>query len=56
MARFGQKELHIEITAPLSEMPAALADRGLRLSEDGRMLSYTFGVYGRAHGDHRTSQ
>jgi ABC-2 type transport system ATP-binding protein len=42
MARFGQKELHIEITEPIKALPATLADRGLALSEDGRILSYTF--------------
>ena len=42
MARFGQKDLHIEITEPIKELPASLADRGLALSEDGRILSYTF--------------
>ena len=42
MTRFGQKELHIEITDPIEALPVALKDRGLCLSEDGRVLSYTF--------------
>ncbi|MDV4144974.1 MULTISPECIES: ABC transporter ATP-binding protein [Shimia] len=42
MKRFGQKDLHIELTEPIETLPAPLADRGLRLSADGRVLSYTF--------------
>lgn len=42
MARFGQKDLHIEVTEPLDALPQALQGRGLTLSEDGRVLSYTF--------------
>ncbi len=42
MTRFGQKDLHIEITDPIEALPAELKNHGLRLSADGRVLSYTF--------------
>ncbi len=41
MARMGQKELHIELTEPLTEIPLALADYGLQISPSGG-LTYTY--------------
>ncbi|WP_299788040.1 ABC transporter ATP-binding protein [uncultured Marivita sp.] len=42
MTRLGQKELRIELHDPVAEMPAALADRGLRIEEGGQVLVYTY--------------
>lgn len=42
MRRMGQKCLRIELTEPIAAVPEALADFGLVLSDDGRVLSYTY--------------
>jgi len=42
MRRMGQKCLRIELTDPIAAVPEALADFGLVLSDDGRVLSYTY--------------
>ena len=42
MAQMGRKELRIELAAPLSQVPAALADKGVELGEGGSTLSYTY--------------
>jgi ABC-2 type transport system ATP-binding protein len=42
MRAFGRKQLIVELTAPLAELPAALAGRDLRLSEDGMRVSYDY--------------
>ena len=42
MTRLGQKELRIELHDPVAEMPAALADRGLRIEEGGQVLVYAY--------------
>jgi ABC-2 type transport system ATP-binding protein len=42
MTRLGQKELRIELHDPVTELPAPLADRGLRIEEDGQVLVYTY--------------
>ncbi|KIN70691.1 ABC transporter, ATP-binding protein [Sulfitobacter noctilucae] len=42
MARMGQKELEVQLTAPLSEIPAALDPHALRLSDSGDALIYTY--------------
>ena len=42
MHEFGQKRLRIELTGPLSALPATLTGRGLTLSEDGLHLSYDY--------------
>ncbi|WP_111734472.1 ABC transporter ATP-binding protein [Roseovarius amoyensis] len=42
MRRMGQKCLRIELTEPIAAEPEALADFGLVLSDDGRVLSYTY--------------
>jgi ABC-2 type transport system ATP-binding protein len=42
MRAFGRKQLIVELTAPLAELPAALAGRDLRLSEDGLRVSYDY--------------
>lgn len=42
MARMGQKELEVQLTAPITEIPPALRSDALRLSDDGRALIYTY--------------
>ncbi len=42
MTRLGQKELRIELHDPVKALPAALADRGLRIEEDGQVLVYCY--------------
>lgn len=42
MRAFGRKQLIVELTAPLAELPAAFAGRDLRLSEDGMRVSYDY--------------
>lgn len=42
MGEFGKKTLTIELTAPLTMIPDELLGRGLRLSPDGRALTYEY--------------
>ncbi|WP_370400508.1 ABC transporter ATP-binding protein [Sulfitobacter sp. JB4-11] len=42
MARMGQKELEVQLTEPISEIPESLRAETLRLSEDGGALIYTY--------------
>ncbi len=42
MARMGQKELEVQLTAPIKEIPAELRSDALRLSSDGHALIYTY--------------
>jgi ABC-2 type transport system ATP-binding protein len=42
MRKLGRKELAIHLQPPLSEIPAALAEYALALSDDGATLTYTF--------------
>lgn len=42
MTRLGRKELRIELHDPVTEIPAALSGRGLRIEEDGQVLVYTY--------------
>ncbi|MFC7537469.1 ABC transporter ATP-binding protein [Sphingomonas sp. GCM10030256] len=42
MQKLGRKTLHLELTDPLAEVPAALAPWGPRLGEDGTTLTYEF--------------
>ncbi|MGC1504582.1 MAG: ABC transporter ATP-binding protein [Sulfitobacter sp.] len=41
MARMGQKELEVQLSMPLSEVPSALQSEALRLSKDGALI-YTY--------------
>ncbi len=50
MRQMGQKVLRIELTAPIAEIPEALAAYGLSLGEDGCMLDYTYDVTGERTG------
>jgi len=42
MARMGKKELEVQLSAPISEIPASLTSDALRLSDDGSALVYTY--------------
>jgi ABC-2 type transport system ATP-binding protein len=42
MTRLGQKELRIELHDPVETLPAALAERGLRIEEGGQVLVYSY--------------
>lgn len=42
MGEFGRKTLTIELDAPLAEIPAAMADRGLELAPGGKSLRYDY--------------
>ncbi len=42
MARMGQKELEVQLTENISEIPKALQSNALRISEDGSALIYTY--------------
>ena len=42
MARMGQKQLHIALQAPLTDIPEALATYDLELQGDGQVLIYTY--------------
>ena len=42
MARMGQKELEVQLTAPIDTLPASLQSDALRLSADGQSLIYTY--------------
>ncbi|MEM9349839.1 MAG: ABC transporter ATP-binding protein [Pseudomonadota bacterium] len=44
MARMGQKQLKIELSDALSEVPDALADYGLELADGGCSLVYSYDV------------
>jgi ABC-2 type transport system ATP-binding protein len=42
MARMGKKELEVQLSEPIAEVPASLASDALRLSEDGAALIYSY--------------
>lgn len=42
MHEFGRKRLTVELTEPLTALPAALAGEGLALSADGTRISYDY--------------
>jgi len=42
MARMGKKELEVQLSAPIEEIPASLVSDALRLSGDGSALIYTY--------------
>ena len=42
MTRLGQRELRIELQEPVKALPPLLADRGLRIEENGQALVYTY--------------
>tara|TARA_R110002049_G_scaffold128529_7_gene285952 strand:- start:647 stop:1579 length:933 start_codon:yes stop_codon:yes gene_type:complete len=42
MARMGKKELEVQLSEPVAEIPASLVMDALRLSDDGNALIYTY--------------
>jgi ABC-2 type transport system ATP-binding protein len=42
MKKLGRKVLHLQLAEPITEIPAALGEWNLQLSEDGGMLTYEF--------------
>lgn len=50
MARMGQKQLEVQLSAPLSEVPKALQSDKLELSSDGHALIYTYDTKGERTG------
>ncbi|MGI8840193.1 MAG: ABC transporter ATP-binding protein [Caulobacteraceae bacterium] len=50
MRKLGRKQLTLHLRAPLTEVPAGLADYALELAADGRELTYTFDAKGEATG------
>jgi len=50
MKKLGKKQLIVHLTAPLAQVPAALAEWAPALKDDGRQLEYTFDAHGDASG------
>ena len=50
MQRFAEKQLVLQLTTPLSEVPAALADHNLKLANDGCELVFSFDSRGERTG------
>jgi ABC-2 type transport system ATP-binding protein len=50
MRRMGQKELRIDLAAPLADVPASLARHGLTLGPEGRSLTYVYDAKGERTG------
>jgi len=46
MRRLGQKQLTVELAAPLAELPPALAALGVSLDATGTTLTYTYAAHG----------
>jgi ABC-2 type transport system ATP-binding protein len=44
MARMGRKELEVQLSAPITQIPASLRSDALRLKEDGSALIYTYDI------------
>lgn len=42
MARMGKKELEVQLSKPIAEIPASLVSDALRLKEDGSSLIYSY--------------
>ena len=50
MAQMGQKQLRVDLSEPVGDVPAALADYALERSEDGKSLTYTYDTRGERTG------
>lgn len=46
MAQMGQKQLQVDLTGPVTEVPKALAGYALEIGEDGQSLVYTYDTNG----------
>jgi ABC-2 type transport system ATP-binding protein len=50
MARMGKKELEVQLSEPIIEIPASLASDALRLNDDGTALIYSYDTRGERTG------
>lgn len=50
MAQMGRKQLEVQLTSPITEVPEALAAHGLELGADGRSLIYSYDTRGERTG------
>ncbi len=50
MAQMGKKELRIELSDPITDIPAELQDYGLALADAGQTLTYTYDTRGSRTG------
>jgi ABC-2 type transport system ATP-binding protein len=50
MARMGKKELEVQLSEPITDIPASLVSDALRLSEDGTALIYSYDTRGERTG------
>ena len=50
MARMGKKELEVQLSAPIAEIPAGLVSDALRLKDDGSALIYSYDTRGERTG------
>ena len=50
MARMGRKQLDVQLSEPLTDLPASLAKYDLTLSRDGRTLTYSYDTRGERTG------
>ncbi len=50
MQRMGQKQLHVDLAAPLAALPEALSHYALELGPEGRSLIYTYDTKGERTG------
>ena len=50
MARMGRKELEVQLSEPIAEIPPSLVSDALRLSADGQALIYTYDTKGERTG------
>jgi ABC-2 type transport system ATP-binding protein len=46
MARMGQKQLDVQLTEPVSEVPDSLKEYNLTICDDGRTLTYSYDARG----------
>ena len=50
MAQMGQKQLHVDLAAPMTAVPERLAKYALELGPEGRSLIYTYDTKGERTG------
>ena len=50
MKRMGQKQLDVQLTAPITSLPPSLEHLNLTLSEDGQTLTYSYDTRGERTG------
>ena len=50
MHELGQKQLHIQLSEPLQELPGQLVQHGVELSADGEQITYTYDTHAERTG------